>query len=120
MATSLAEDLSSVEFIQVESVQTLASNLGGSSHEVPDQYIRPEVEADTVVEKGSFDLPVIDLARLRDPQFSEAEIAKLSYACAEWGFFQVGSLLLFSNCVDLCIYVAQKYMIVTIINPILI
>ncbi|KAF3323164.1 S-norcoclaurine synthase 1 [Carex littledalei] len=90
MASTLEEELGSVEFVQVESVQALASNFGASStNEVPDRYIRSEVEADMVVEKGSFELQVIDLAKLRDPQFSQTEIAKLGCACGEWGFFQL-------------------------------
>ncbi|XP_078151718.1 2-oxoglutarate-dependent dioxygenase 11-like [Carex rostrata] len=89
MASTLEEKLPTVEFVQVESVQALASNFGASYYEVPDRYIRPEVEADTVIEKGSFELPVIDLAKLRDPKFSQAEIAKLGCACGDWGFFQL-------------------------------
>lgn len=49
MASTLEEKLPSVEFVQVESVQALASNFGASYYEVPDWYIRPEVEADTVI-----------------------------------------------------------------------
>ncbi|KAF3323160.1 S-norcoclaurine synthase 1 [Carex littledalei] len=90
MASNLEENLgSTVKFIQAESVQALASNFGASSNEVPDRYIMPEVEADSVAQKGSFELPIIDLAKLRDPQFSQAEIAKLGCACGEWGFFQL-------------------------------
>ena len=93
MASTLEEIFgsSTVKFIQAESVQVLASNFGASSSKVPDQYIMPEVETcSSVAEKGSFELPIIDLAKLRDPQFSQAEIAKLGCACGEWGFFQVG------------------------------
>ena len=96
MASTLEENFGSTKFIQAESVQALASNFGASSNEVPDRYIMPEVEADSVAEKGSFELPIIDLAKLRDPQFSQAEIAKLGCACGEWGFFQVG--ILFKLC----------------------
>ncbi|KAF3323161.1 protein SRG1-like protein [Carex littledalei] len=89
MTSNLEEKLGSVKFFQAESVQALASNFGASSNDVPDRYIMPEVEADAVAENGSFELPVIDLAKLRDPQFSQAEIAKLGCACGEWGFFQL-------------------------------
>lgn len=101
MAPSLEEDLQTIALVPVVSVQALASNVGASSYEIPDQYIRPEVVADAVVERDSFELPLIDLAKLRDPQFSEAEIARLGYACGEWGFFQVN----FPNCVELWIYI---------------
>ncbi|XP_006662054.1 2-oxoglutarate-dependent dioxygenase 11-like isoform X2 [Oryza brachyantha] len=79
-----------VEFIdQDESVQDVADAIG-SSGDVPERYVRPEMEADPViVDADGYSLPVIDMSRLIDPEFSEEEIAKLGSACEDWGFFQL-------------------------------
>lgn len=77
--------------LPVENVQALASTYNGS-HEnknIPERYIRPEIEHEAVDCVNGVDLPVIDLARLNDPQFYKEESAKLRVACEEWGFFQV-------------------------------
>lgn len=75
--------------IPVDNVQALAASVADSGA-VPPRYIRPEVNAYPVAQDGDGELPVIDFARLLDLRFSQEESAKLHYACAEWGFFQVG------------------------------
>ncbi|KAG8061707.1 hypothetical protein GUJ93_ZPchr0003g18570 [Zizania palustris] len=80
-----------VDFIdQDESVQVVADTIGSSGEEVPARYVRPEVEVDPViVDAEGYSLPVIDLSRLLDPEFSEEETAELGSACEDWGFFQL-------------------------------
>jgi hypothetical protein len=76
--------------IPVRNVQALAAR---SADELPaetlDQYIRPGIDQDAVLEEHSDELPVIDLGGLLNPESWEEEAAKLRFACEEWGFFQV-------------------------------
>lgn len=61
--------------------------------QIPDSYVRAgEVPAGEVVggaDDESLELPVVDMARLLDPEHREEEIAWLGSACRSWGFFQV-------------------------------
>ncbi|VAH68874.1 unnamed protein product [Triticum turgidum subsp. durum] len=68
-----------------------ASATFADSTVIPDRYARPDEVRDGVVVGGdeSYELPVVDMARLLNPEFSEAEIAKLGSACRDWGFFQL-------------------------------
>ncbi|TKW04075.1 hypothetical protein SEVIR_7G086000v4 [Setaria viridis] len=61
-----------------------------SAH-IPEKYIRTdEVSAGAVVgEDEAYELPVIDMAKLLDPELSASETAKLGSACRDWGFFQL-------------------------------
>lgn len=61
------------------------------SAQIPEKYIRTEEVLDGVVvgEDESYELPVIDMSRLLDPELSAPEIKKLGAACRNWGFFQV-------------------------------
>jgi hypothetical protein len=63
------------------------------SAQIPERYIRTEEVLDGVVvgEDESYQLPVIDMSRLLDPELSALEIKKLGDACRNWGFFQVVS-----------------------------
>ncbi|KAG1362160.1 S-norcoclaurine synthase 1 [Cocos nucifera] len=72
----------------VANVQAFAAAIDGHK-DIPPRYIRPEAEPDPIVRDGDRQLPVIDLKRLLDPEFSEEESAKLDHACEEWGFFQL-------------------------------
>ncbi|TVU31728.1 hypothetical protein EJB05_23426, partial [Eragrostis curvula] len=57
---------------------------------VPERYVRPEIKADAVIVNAEgYNLPIIDMSRLLNPEFSEEEIAKLGSACEHWGFFQL-------------------------------
>ncbi|XP_052168793.1 2-oxoglutarate-dependent dioxygenase 11-like [Oryza glaberrima] len=62
---------------------------------IPDRFVRAdEVPAagEVVVVGGddeSSELPVVDMARLLDPEHREEEIAWLGSACRSWGFFQL-------------------------------
>ena len=83
-------DKMKVEFTgHEESVQALAATVHDSG-EVPERYIRPEIEADPpAADAGGHALPTIDMSRLLDPEFSVEESAKLGSACEHWGFFQL-------------------------------
>ena len=63
------------------------------SVEIPERFIRTdEVRASVVVgeeELAAYELPVVDMASLLDPELSASETAKLGSACRDWGFFQV-------------------------------
>ena len=68
--------------------------LFADSAKIPERFIRTnEVQAAGTVVVGegeaSSELPVVDMARLLDPELSAQETAKLGSACREWGFFQV-------------------------------
>ncbi|KAF8698425.1 hypothetical protein HU200_035164 [Digitaria exilis] len=67
------------------------SMFAGNYIDIPESYIRTdEVIADEVIGKDeAYELPVVDMARLFDPDFSAMEIQKLGYACRQWGFFQL-------------------------------
>ncbi|TVU31732.1 hypothetical protein EJB05_23430, partial [Eragrostis curvula] len=79
-----------VEFIdQDEIVQVVADTIRDTG-EVPERYVRPEIKAEAViVDVEGYDLPVIDMSRLLNPEFSEEETAKLGSVCEHWGFFQL-------------------------------
>ncbi|KAG8052263.1 hypothetical protein GUJ93_ZPchr0001g31311 [Zizania palustris] len=61
--------------LPVPNVQELARACHGTDGEIPDRYVRPEVAADEAI--GGRDInsaiPVIDLAKLLDPQSSQEE-----------------------------------------------
>ncbi|GJN07474.1 hypothetical protein PR202_ga25308 [Eleusine coracana subsp. coracana] len=61
------------------------------SAQIPEKYIRTEEVLDGVVvgEDERYELPVIDMCRLLDPELSATEIQKLGAACRNWGFFQL-------------------------------
>jgi len=79
-----------VEFVdQDESVQVVADNIRDTG-EVPERYVRSEIKSDPVIiDAEGYNLPVIDMSRLLNPDFSEEETAKLGSACEHWGFFQL-------------------------------
>ncbi|KAJ4744347.1 2-oxoglutarate (2OG) and Fe(II)-dependent oxygenase superfamily protein [Rhynchospora pubera] len=74
--------------LSVPNVQSLATSLDKSA-QIPERYVRPEAQADPIARNNEIELPVIDLAKLIDPEFSEEEAAKLHFTCQEWGFFQL-------------------------------
>uniref|UniRef100_A0A0D3H5T1 Fe2OG dioxygenase domain-containing protein n=1 Tax=Oryza barthii TaxID=65489 RepID=A0A0D3H5T1_9ORYZ len=59
--------------------------------QIPDRYIRAAGGGGVVVvgDGESLELPVVDMARLLDPEHREAEVALLGSACRSWGFFQL-------------------------------
>ncbi|KAK9120670.1 hypothetical protein Syun_018287 [Stephania yunnanensis] len=70
----------------VPNVQDLSTKV---ADEVPDRYIRPEFESDSVCVDESIKIPVIDFSRILKEEFRREEMAKLHAACEEWGFFQL-------------------------------
>uniref|UniRef100_A0A0D9XMD4 Fe2OG dioxygenase domain-containing protein n=1 Tax=Leersia perrieri TaxID=77586 RepID=A0A0D9XMD4_9ORYZ len=69
----------------------LAQTCNRPYQEIPERYIRPEVGTDEIISGHDINsaIPVIDLAKLLDPQSSQEECAKLGSACQHWGFFQL-------------------------------
>lgn len=63
------------------------------SDQIPEKYIRTDELHDGVVigedDDAYCELPVVDMARLLDPELSASETLKLGSACRNWGFFQV-------------------------------
>ncbi|KAJ1296735.1 hypothetical protein BS78_01G325100 [Paspalum vaginatum] len=62
------------------------------SVDIPERFVRTdEVRASVVVgeEEAAYELPVVDMASLLDPELSASETAKLGSACRDWGFFQL-------------------------------
>jgi isopenicillin N synthase-like dioxygenase len=74
--------------LTVPNVQALATSLDKSSP-IPERYVRSEAEVDPIASNDEIELPVIDFAKLIDPEFSEEEAAKLHTICQEWSFFQL-------------------------------
>ncbi|KAJ4759402.1 2-oxoglutarate (2OG) and Fe(II)-dependent oxygenase superfamily protein [Rhynchospora pubera] len=74
--------------LSVPNVQNLATSLDKSTH-IPERYVRPEANVDPIARTNEIELPVIDLAKLIDPEFSKEEAAKLHRTCQEWSFFQL-------------------------------
>ncbi|WVZ57384.1 hypothetical protein U9M48_007775 [Paspalum notatum var. saurae] len=74
-----------------EITDAAASAFANSGQQIPDKYIQTEEVLDGVVvgEDESYELPVVDMARLLDPELSASEIRKLGDACRNWGFFQL-------------------------------
>ena len=68
-----------------------AASAFANPEQIPEKYVRTEEVLDGVVvgEDERYELPVVDMARLLDPELSASEIAKLGDACRNWGFFQV-------------------------------
>ncbi|KAJ0961986.1 hypothetical protein J5N97_029814 [Dioscorea zingiberensis] len=94
MAQVVSRNESWGKSIRVEKVQALADMIGGGGGEIPEIYIRPELDVGLTDQEAAIDdhnLPVIHMNRLLDPSFSVSteESAKLDYACKEWGFFQL-------------------------------
>ena len=71
---------------------------------VPQRYIRSEEEimgsATVLAVSTDLHIPVVDMAKLLScgGHARECEMAKLSDACKEWGFFQVSGVILIIKC----------------------
>ncbi|GAV65407.1 DIOX_N domain-containing protein [Cephalotus follicularis] len=73
--------------LPVDNVQALAS---GNLKNIPERYVRHEVEHDEVYTDESLQIPVIDMSKLASVQIGhDNELAKLHQACKDWGFFQL-------------------------------
>ncbi|KAH0466308.1 hypothetical protein IEQ34_006411 [Dendrobium chrysotoxum] len=71
--------------LPVPNVQELAR-----SDQIPERYLKPEVDATSLATIDDDELPVIDLMKLLDPELIDREeLLKLGSACKEWGFFQI-------------------------------
>ncbi|XP_044969260.1 2-oxoglutarate-dependent dioxygenase 11-like [Hordeum vulgare subsp. vulgare] len=75
--------------LPVTSVQALVASAGELTVDKIGRYIQPDIDAHAVLPELSSEVPVIDLSKLLSAESAEAEAAKLRFACAEWGFFQV-------------------------------
>ncbi|KAJ0961968.1 hypothetical protein J5N97_029796 [Dioscorea zingiberensis] len=100
MAQVVRSSESWAKSVPSENVQALAQEVGDTCMEIPERYIRPELDVGVTAicddddddddEGGSDDkVPIIDMNRLLDPNFSLEESAKLHSACMDWGFFQL-------------------------------
>lgn len=67
------------------------SMFAGDSTDIPESYIRTDevLAAEVVGEDEAYELPVVDKAKLLDPDSSAMETEKLGHACRHWGFFQL-------------------------------
>ncbi|KAF9622544.1 hypothetical protein IFM89_032109 [Coptis chinensis] len=74
--------------LPVDNVQALA---GTELKDVPDRYVRSELEYDNdvVSTDNDVEIPVIDLSRLLNQKSASDELAKFHSACLDWGFFQL-------------------------------
>uniref|UniRef100_A0A2P2MTE8 Uncharacterized protein MANES_03G077900 n=1 Tax=Rhizophora mucronata TaxID=61149 RepID=A0A2P2MTE8_RHIMU len=74
----------------VPSVQELAK---GHIASVPPRYMRPaqdlSIAAANDNNASGHKVPVVDMQRLLSQESADAELAKLHFACKEWGFFQL-------------------------------
>ncbi|XP_039142313.1 S-norcoclaurine synthase 1-like [Dioscorea cayenensis subsp. rotundata] len=73
--------------LPVPNVQSIA-DASDNCTEIPEKYVIPEINDSLVLNgaaAGPSDLPIIDFSRLCEQ--SEEEIAKLSLACEDWGYF---------------------------------
>ncbi|TVU36402.1 hypothetical protein EJB05_18335, partial [Eragrostis curvula] len=80
----------SVKLLKRPEITDAAVSAFAGCTQIPEKYIRTEeVLGGVVVSKDeSYELPVIDMARLLDPKSSASEIEKLGAACRNWGFFR--------------------------------
>ncbi|KAL8204430.1 hypothetical protein R6Q57_010053 [Mikania cordata] len=72
--------------IPVPSVKEIASQ---PLLAVPHRYLRDADGDYPTAGDSSLQVPVLDMARLLDPQFHEFELQKLHDACKHWGIFQL-------------------------------
>uniref|UniRef100_A0A0E0M089 Fe2OG dioxygenase domain-containing protein n=1 Tax=Oryza punctata TaxID=4537 RepID=A0A0E0M089_ORYPU len=92
---SLDKSMEGVKVVNRDIITEDAAMAFADHHlQIPDRYVRSgEVPATGVVIVGgdydSSELPVVDMARLLDPEHREEEIAWLGSACRSWGFFQL-------------------------------
>ncbi|XP_010498040.1 PREDICTED: protein SRG1 [Camelina sativa] len=58
---------------------------------VPSRYVRSDEDKTEVADDSglNIEIPIIDMNRLCSPTIMDSEIAKLDFACKEWGFFQL-------------------------------
>ncbi|RLN15953.1 S-norcoclaurine synthase 1-like [Panicum miliaceum] len=78
--------------ISRDNVTDAAATAFPDSVEIPERFIRTGDEARAGVVAGedeAYELPVVDMASLLDPELSASETAKLGSACRDWGFFQL-------------------------------
>ncbi|OMO92622.1 Oxoglutarate/iron-dependent dioxygenase [Corchorus olitorius] len=58
---------------------------------IPSRYLVPDQENQVVSDVGSMgaEIPVIDMQALVSKESMDSELAKLDFACKDWGFFQL-------------------------------
>ncbi|XP_066382741.1 2-oxoglutarate-dependent dioxygenase 11-like isoform X2 [Miscanthus floridulus] len=75
--------------LPVRNVQDLAACPEELTAKTLERYIRPDIQNHEVLVEKSSEVPVIDLDKLFNPCFVEEEVARLRFACEDWGFFQL-------------------------------
>lgn len=88
MAPVLCSNSSEIKIGHVEDIQELWRS---GPAVVPERYVRDPEERPVSTPSTKQEVPVIDMSKLirGDQQQVRNEMAKLSAACQEWGFFQV-------------------------------
>jgi hypothetical protein len=86
------------KIVNRDEITDAAAAAFANAGQVPEKYVRTEDE--------SYELPVVDMASLLDPESAALEIGKLGDACRNWGFFQV-RFLLFPSPFFLFVYVSN-------------
>ncbi|TKV95596.1 hypothetical protein SEVIR_9G373300v4 [Setaria viridis] len=85
-------EATAAKLIGREKITGATAALFAGSVEVPERFLRTkELQAAGVVvgDDETFKLPVVNMAKLLDPELSASETAKLGSACRGWGFFQL-------------------------------
>ncbi|XP_020587312.1 S-norcoclaurine synthase 1-like [Phalaenopsis equestris] len=89
MASDLSSHLELGSSLTVPNVQELAASIPPNEN-IPERYIRQEVNVGLVDSIDGDEIPVIDLTKLVDEENIDGEeLSRLGLACKEWGFFQL-------------------------------
>lgn len=84
------EEVSSYNSSQVMVMKAGVRHLSDSGiSRLPDSYVLPAPDRPVVSSRVVVNLPVVDLATLRDPSRRAAALHTLDDACRRYGFFQV-------------------------------
>nr|CAB3500529.1 unnamed protein product [Digitaria exilis] len=93
----MATETSAAKLISRDRVTDAAATLfsaADDSGQIPDRFVRIRTdELEVAGEDEAFELPVVDMAKLLDPELSASETAKLGSACRDWGFFHVRAVV---------------------------
>jgi hypothetical protein len=88
---SRSQEEGSYCYCLVKSVSHLSRNNRGFTT-LPERYVLPPSDRPDDDGLGRVKLPVVDLARLRDPAYRASELDTLDAACRSSGFFQASTL----------------------------
>ncbi|KAF8698737.1 hypothetical protein HU200_034990 [Digitaria exilis] len=93
----MATETSAAKLISRDRITDAAATLFSAtddSGQIPEMFVRNRAdELEVAGEDEAFELPVVDMAKLLDPELSASETAKLGSACRDWGFFHVRAVV---------------------------